>query len=367
MTALTRLLNIGYQAAFPFINLVDAQLAHAAYIESLRLTDHIGWLADLNTAIRERTLVQEPVRAGGVDLPHPLMLAAGLIKGDGFEAEGEALHAARSGTNIMPGWRSLPALIGTAEFGSFTRYPRMGNSGRVLWRHAGERSTQNRIGLRNPGAAAAAEFLSRHHAQLPDVYGINIAISPGVDDPDEQQQHITRSVGAFTFRGVQPAWYTLNLSCPNTEDDPSGNQTEAKARDLCGVMREAVGDTPLWVKIGPCLSETQYAALMKSFAEVGVNAVIATNTLPSPTPDGTATAGIGGQTLHQHALEAVNYLHAAKVEHGYPIDIIGCGGVIDGQTYHAFVDAGAAAVQYYTATVYRSPFAAAIIQMEAEQ
>ncbi|MEM6530254.1 MAG: hypothetical protein AAF653_18280, partial [Chloroflexota bacterium] len=90
-------------------------------------------------------------------------------------------------------------------------------------------------------------------------------------------------------------------------------------------------------------------------------------TLPAPTPDGSATAGVGGQTLHQHALAAVQHLHAAKTEHDYPVDIIGCGGVMDGDTYRAFLDAGASAVQYYTATVFRSPFAAAIIHMEAQQ
>ena len=28
-----------------------------------------------------------------------------------------------------------------------------------------------------------------------------------------------------------PNWFTLNVSCPNTEDDPTGNQTEAYTRD----------------------------------------------------------------------------------------------------------------------------------------
>ena len=38
------------------------------------------------------------------------------------------------------------------------------------------RSTQNRVGLKNPGAQAAAAFLARNKTQLPTTYGINIAV-----------------------------------------------------------------------------------------------------------------------------------------------------------------------------------------------
>ncbi len=92
-------------------------------------------------------------------LPHPLIVAAGLVKGDGFASEAEALAAVARGRNIMPGWRSLPALVGAVEFGSFTRWPRLGNPGCVVWRDMATRSMQNRVGLRNPGATAAAAFL----------------------------------------------------------------------------------------------------------------------------------------------------------------------------------------------------------------
>ena len=51
-------------------------------------------------------------RVGGVTLPHPLIVAAGLVKGDGFASEAEALAAVARGRNIVPGWRSLPTLVG---------------------------------------------------------------------------------------------------------------------------------------------------------------------------------------------------------------------------------------------------------------
>jgi dihydroorotate dehydrogenase len=239
-----------------------------------------------------------------------------------------------------------------------------------LWRDTATRSTQNRIGLKNPGVEATAQFLAVHKRDLPTVYGINVAVTPGVADPDEQKQEVYEALNAFVRRGMLPAWFTLNLSCPNTEDDPTGNQSEELALMLTGALIKTLNDlghkTPLWVKIGPTLSETQVRALMRAFAETGVRAVIATNTLPEPTPDDpTIAAGVAGGRLHNRAVEIACWAAQEKAGHGYPVDVIGCGGVEDGATYRDFARYGAVAVQYLSALIYRGPLAAALIQKEA--
>ena len=270
-----------------------------------------------------------PVTVGGVNLPHPLILAAGFVKGDGFEDEAAAIEAVDLGKNIIPGWRSVAALVGPVEFGSFTRWPRTGNPGTVMWRDVATQSTQNRVGLRNPGAKAAATFLAQRRDALPAVYGINIAVSPGVDDPTPADAGSDRIGRHFSNeRDIRPAWFTLNLSCPNTEDDPGGNQTGAQAQLLCQALTARL-DVPLWVKIGPNLADEQYCILMRVFADTGVAAVIATNTQAQPTPDDAATmAGVGGGQLHQHALTATQCLLREKALHGYTtVDVVGCGGV----------------------------------------
>jgi dihydroorotate dehydrogenase len=331
----------------------SADTAHQRVIELLR------WMDDSRAAqkiVRQfnRQIPQQSVTIGGVELEHPLILAAGFVKGDGFASVEEACAAVESGRNIIPGWRTMPALVGPCEFGSYTPHPRIGNPGTVIWRDIATKSTQNRVGLKNPGVIAAAEFFSRR--PLPVQTGINLAVSPGVTDPDVEQQEILDSITAFLDKSVRPAWFTLNLSCPNTEDDPTGNQTEEKVLRLCGAVIDLLGDIPLWVKIGPDLGDEQYRKLMSAFAETGVKAVIATNTLGAPAPDGTM-GGIGGGKLHVHAVRVVKIL----AETGKPVDIIGCGGVMDGQTYLDFIEAGATAVQYWSALVYQGPRAPAII------
>ncbi|MBN1287611.1 MAG: hypothetical protein JXB47_19575 [Anaerolineae bacterium] len=358
--------NAAYLLARPSVFRRSAQQTHHDMLQLLRRADGQPGLLALLDAVHRLAFERAPVTAGGVALDYPFILAAGLVKGDGFESEAAALAAVQRGANIMPGWASMPRLVGPVEFGSFTRRPRVGNPGTVTWRDVPARSTQNRVGLRNPGAHAAAAFLAMRKRDLPAQFGINVAVSPGVDDPGRPAQEVREALAAFVERGICPAWFTLNLSCPNTEDDPNGNQAAAEARQICGAAVDAVRPAPLWVKLGPALAEEQYRALMAVFAEVGVRAVVATNTLPAPTPDDSGqTAGVGGGRLHMHAVEAVRRLHRVQAEHGYPVDIIACGGIQDGATYNDFARLGVRAVQYWSGLVYRGPLAAALIAREA--
>jgi dihydroorotate dehydrogenase len=400
-----------YGAVRPLIFRRSAQRAHERAVELMRRLDSSDIAVTALKRMHDLAFDVQPVNVGGVNLPYPLMLAAGFVKGDGFADEDAALATAEHSRNIIPGWRSMPALVGPVEFGSFTRWPRMGNPGMVIWRDAATQSTQNRVGLRNPGAHAAAYFLAKHRNQLPPGYGINLAVSPGVDDPAQQQREVLEAINFFLEADVRPAWFTLNLSCPNTEDDPGGRQTKSLTRDLCGAVVEALtpnpspsgrgaskdssppfalrdvegvgqkptegseaipyvrlggeGSIPLWVKVGPDLADEQYAILMRVFAEVGVRGVIATNTLAQPVPGADQlAAGVGGGRLHDCAVAATIRLSQERARYQYPVDVIGCGGVMDRATYRAFKQAGAQAVQYWSALIYRGPLAGALILNE---
>jgi len=347
----------------------SAQDAHEHMLKALRWSDRMAWPGPLFEGMRSLAGRRATVSVGGVTLDSPLILAAGLIKGDGFDSEADALAAVRQGRNIMPGWRTLPRLLGPVEFGSFTRWPRLGNPGTVVWRDVPTHSTQNRVGLRNPGALAAAAFLAERKPQLPAQFGINIAVSPGVDDPARQTGEIVEALAAFVDRDIRPLWFALNLSCPNTEDDPRGHQTAQEAVQVCGAAVAYLhGKTPLWVKVGPNLSDDQYRGLMRAFAETGVRAVITTNTLPQPSPDDPGvSAGVGGGRLHARAVAVARLLSQEKQAAGYLVDVIGCGGVQDRGTYRDFADQGVRVVQYWSALVYRGPLAAALIVSEAER
>jgi len=364
-------INTGYkQLAKRFIFKLSAQRTHEGTIALIR------WLEKRSFALRSAAFLhsiafkENPTEVGGITLSHPLILAAGFVKGDGFHGEGDALTAVyHEKRNIMPGWHIIPTLVGPVEFGSFTRHPRIGNAGTVVWRNVESQSTQNRIGLKNPGAMAAAKFLGGKKTQLPKEFGINIAVSPGVPDVNQQEKEMVEAIEFFIDEGVIPTWFTLNLSCPNTEDDPLGHQLEAETRQLCNAFLNHLKshnlDVPLWVKISPNLEREQYHMLIRIFTEVGVKAIVATNTLAQPTPDDpTIQAGVGGGELFEEAIMAVAHLRLEKIRMNYDIDIVGCGGIVNGLTYRDYRTLDVKAVQYWSAIIYRGPLAAAIIESE---
>jgi len=207
----------------------SAQESHDAALRLLRLLDGLPLSAAIASALHRSTFSDRPTEVGGLSLSHRLILAAGLVKGEGFADEGQALGAASDRRrNIMPGWRVIPALVGPVEFGSFTRHPRLGNMGKTVWRHEDTRSTQNRVGLRNPGARAAARFLGDRRHKLTNEFGINIAVSPGVEDSDQQRRDVLESLSVFLDAGVHPRWFTINSRCHNPADDPLAQQLEAE-------------------------------------------------------------------------------------------------------------------------------------------
>ena len=189
--------------AAALVRRTDAQLAHARTVAVMRRADGLSTARSLARVTHRHTFPVAPAEVGGVALPQPIILAAGLVKGDGFGDEGSALAAVRRGRNILPGARSVPALLGAVEFGSFTRWPRLGNTGRTLWRDSTRQAMQNRVGLRNPGARAAAEYLVAVSRSLPRTFGINLAVSPGLDDLEASALEIERGSGLLRA-GRQP-------------------------------------------------------------------------------------------------------------------------------------------------------------------
>ena len=451
--------------------------AHESALRRLRFLDkHPRLLAALAGRFPKESW---PVEAGGVQLDNPLILAAGLVKGDGFATEAEAMDAVKQGRNIIQGWRSVPALVGAVEMGSFTPAPRLGNLGTVLWRDAEHRTLYNRIGLRNPGARAAAAFLGERLAELPATYGISLATDPDETDLPKKCEGIAVAVKHFMSAGLRPSWVTVNLSCPNTEPTwrtgLTGNTKPANRTDLAGetnqatptantpahqatinpatptantpahqattnpaiqtateppdhakaicaaVKQELLAEIPLWAKVGPDLPEAAYQELAQALAEAGAKAIVAVNTATrqvlqssnqeaqrgseptqgssertqasseqlsrddaatSKTIQSSATetqAGMGGASLRPEALRAVSALAAAThlsasdpespsaTPQNPPLDIIGCGGILNGSDLQAFQNAGAKAAQYWSALVFRGPNAPTFITRESKQ
>ncbi len=355
-----------YRALRRFLFALPPDEAHRMVIGRLAALDRHPGLCDAAARYRERRSLLGG-RVGRVILDSPLILAAGLVKGEGFLTEDEAMGAVAAGRNIIPGWRSAGALLGPVEMGTFTPRPRLGNQGQVLWRHTEAQSLLNRVGLRNPGAAAAAAFLGERSEGLPDVYGISIASDPDQADPARRVEEAAEAVRYFAEAGVRPSWTTVNVSCPNVDQGYDLSSLPGEVGDLCRAVRaELWGASPLWVKVAPDVGRGRYGSIAQAAVEGGAEAIVATNTAPGRLSGTEIGVGVGGASLHGLALEVVEELDSFRTESGTEFEIVGCGGVLDGQSYRDFLDRGAAAVQYWSALVFRGPTAPALILAESE-
>ena len=366
------LYELAWRPAAALIRRTDAQVAHDRTLAMLRRADDLAILGPLARLANRVAFPGQPTDVGGVRLPHPIVIAAGLVKGDGFGSEDAALAAVDRRRNVVAGWRSLPALVGAVEFGSYTRHPRLGNPGRVVWRDNATRSMQNRIGLRNPGARAAAAHLRAHADALPPTWGVNLAVSPGLADLAESEREIREA--AVVLRGglrgparAGPAWQTLNLSCPNTEDDPHGSQSG----ELAG------GSAAPSPTVDPAadLGQGRTGPLRRAAAVAGVGMHGDRGSAPSSPP----TRGLAPRPPTAAAPASRAPPPTARARHGAaPLGPSsrrpGAGSTSSpaaasssGRDLLAFQAAGARAAMIYSALVFRGPLAGALILREARK
>ncbi len=99
----------------------------------------------------------------------------------------------------------------------------------------------------------------------------------------------------------------------------------------------------------------------------GVRAIVATNTWARPAPTDGGSAGLSGAGLRPLALDTVRRISAIVADARVDLDIVACGGILDGRDLLAFQHAGARAAMIYSALVFRGPLAGALILREARK
>ncbi len=367
---LRRLCLVVYAVKYAVLRYVlfrfQANTGHDLVHDLLDRWDSHAWLQRSLRRIGRFLRPAAPVRVGGVDLPQPFMLAAGWCKGEGYDNEVRALATVIRDGNLLPGWRTLPHLVGPIELGSYTRWPRQGNQGRTLWRYPAARGLGNRVGLRNPGMRAVAAFLALHRELLPETWGLNLASSPGVTDPHVLRAELAESLMYLDDARLAPHWLTLNVSCPSHDTDADLQQSTETLRNLLeGIRAAAPTRLPVWLKVSPCLPARQYNQILLLAVEYGIRAIVATNTRQEREDADGSTWGASGGLLQEDARVALIKLVTLQRMHQAPIDIIACGGIGQGRDLRMVRQLQIKAWQYNSALIYRGPLAATLIYREA--
>ena len=271
------------------------------------------------------------VRLAGLDLPHPLGLAAG------FDKNGEAFAGL------------LGQGFAFVEIGTVTPRRQAGNPRPRLFRLPADRAIINRMGFNNDGASAMARRLAARDRRQ-GVVGVNIGMNK--DAPNPVADYVA---GMASFRDLAD-YLTINVSSPNTPGLRALQKRDALAR-LLEAVRAQRGTLPLFLKIAPDLPPEDEADVAALCLEHGIDALIVGNTTiarPSTlrSPHASEAGGLSGRPLFSRSTRLLARM-AQRLEGRLPL--IGVGGIATGADAYAKIRAGASVVQLYTALVYEGP------------
>jgi len=270
------------------------------------------------------------LQVAGLGLTNPLGLAAG------FDKNAVALAPlARMG-------------FGFLEVGAATPRPQPGNPRPRLFRLAEDRAVINRFGFNNDGAEVIAARLARRPAGA--VVGLNLGANKESDDRAGDFAAVLARCGAAVD------FATVNVSSPNTEK-LRDLQGAAALRALLSRVMAARADLPrpipVFLKIAPDLEPDALAELAGVAQEAGIDAIIATNTTLAreglKSEHHGQSGGLSGRPLFEKSTRILAQLSQLT---GGKLPLIGVGGIEDAETAYAKIQAGASALQLYSALVY---------------
>ncbi|WP_342741463.1 quinone-dependent dihydroorotate dehydrogenase [Ruania alba] len=238
------------------------------------------------------------------------------------------------------------------EIGTVTARAQPGNEPPRLWRLVPERALRNRMGFNNAGAAAAAARLRRlrrtpHGRRM--LIGANIGKSKVTPAAEAVGDYVASA------RAVAPHvdYLVVNVSSPNTPGLRDLQQSDA-LRPILAAVRDAARaaaarEVPVLVKIAPDLADPDVDAVARLALELDLAGVVAVNTTIA---HDLGPGGVSGPPVRERGLQVVRRVR--DVLGPEPV-VLGVGGISTSADAQAYLDAGATAVQAYTAFIYGGP------------
>ncbi|MBN9360825.1 MULTISPECIES: quinone-dependent dihydroorotate dehydrogenase [unclassified Devosia] len=301
---------------------MDPEIAHGATIAALRL----------GLAPEQEGADPPELRTTlcGLELRNPVGMAAG------FDKNAEVPKPlARMG-------------FGMVEIGTVTPRPQVGNPKPRLFRVAAADGVINRMGFNNEGHDAAFARLKGAHVGA--ILGVNIGANK--DSEDFVADYVT---GVTRFAEVAD-YLTVNISSPNTPGLRNLQADEALTRLLAAVLKarsKASVRVPVLLKIAPDLDEEALDGIAKVVLATDLDGLIVSNTTLSRDPvqgmeNATETGGLSGKPLFNLATQKLAQVRQRVGR----LPIIGVGGIHSPESAVAKFEAGADAIQLYSALVF---------------
>jgi dihydroorotate dehydrogenase len=314
---------------------LDAEVAHDFSLDILGAAERLKLLS-----LFAPGTYYNPVEVMGLHFPNPVGLAAGLDKnGDYFNALG------RLG-------------FGFVEIGTITPKPQPGNPQPRMFRVPERQAIINRMGFNNKGVDHLVAQVKKRRYQ--GILGINIGKNASTPVEQAVDDYLTCMRKVYALAD----YITVNISSPNTpglrdlQFGDSLNQLLAPLKQEQERLHRELGRyVPLAVKIAPDMDDAAIAQVANVLLGQGMDGVIATNTTigrdgVEGCVNGDEAGGLSGLPVQDKSTAVIAALHSHL---GKRIPIIGVGGIVDGASAAAKIEAGASLVQLYYGFIYRGP------------
>ncbi len=300
---------------------MDPEAAHRATIAALRL--------GLAPEQVDRDPPALKTSIAGLELANPVGMAAG------FDKNGEVPRPlARMG-------------FGMVEIGTVTPRPQLGNARPRLFRIARAEGVINRMGFNNGGHDEVFRRLSG--VRVPAALGVNIGANK--DSRDFTADYVR---GVARFARIAD-YLTINITSPNTPGLRDLQQAEALKVLLAAVLTVRAKSpvrVPVFLKLAPDLDEAAMDAIAGVIAETDLDGLIVSNTTISRDAvagmeHASEAGGLSGKPLFALATRRL-----AQMRQRTSLPIIGVGGIHSPETALQKIEAGANAIQLYSALVF---------------
>ena len=284
----------------------------------------------------------------GIKYRNPIGLSAG------FDKDGEL-------TKIYPNLG-----FGLAELGSITGEICPGNPGKRLFRMVKSKSIVVWYGLNNMGAEKLSSRLAGQKFGRLRV-GINAALS-NMSSEFDLESSIADYLKTMTLFKDIGDYYTVNISCPNTQEgEPFVDKDKLDAL-LTAINKHIrpITAKPIYVKLAADMSEQEIDTIVDACVEHKMEGVVCTNLAKPkyntehrpdeyPTTKGLLPAGKGamsGLPLQRISTNVVR--HVYRRTRG-KLTIIGVGGIFNAKDAYEKITSGASLCHMITTMIFDGP------------
>lgn len=315
----------------------DAEHMHELAIYFLRLKSMFAREALPNDSVARDPALNKTVF--GISFPNPVGLAAG------FDVDAECL----------PALQELG--FGFIEVGGITEHAQPGNKRPRIFRLPEDRALINRLNFYNKGVHRLRKKLLwlRERDRLFVPIGVNLGKSNFSSLDDVPNEYLR------TFRQVCDVadYVTINVSCPNTAGlarYQTAQSLGALLDTVCNLNETLSRRVPLLLKLGPDLTNEEAIACADIALDYGLSGLIISNTTTKrnglTTTKDFGPGGLSGSPLFERSTQL---LRCVAKDYGEKLVLIGSGGIMDGTSALAKLNAGADLLQVYTGFIYGGP------------